>query len=127
MHTSKSRHIYVYNIQQLSNTVRRGTVRSIWSDKATNFVGTRNELQQGFKEMNCDKMKNFLQENRGDWIDWHHNPPAASHMGDIWKSQIRTATDILEGPLQTHSLSLNDKSLRNLMTEVELIRYSRPQ
>ena len=77
--------------------------------------------------MNYDKMKNFLQENGGDWIDWHHNPPAASHLGDIWKCQIQTATDILEGLLQTHSLSLNDKSLRNLMTEVDLIRHSRPQ
>ena len=45
---------------------RRGAVRSIWSDNGTNFVGTRNELQQGFKEMNHDKIKNFLQENRAD-------------------------------------------------------------
>ena len=45
---------------------RRGAVRSIWSDNGTDFVGTRNELQQGFKEMNHDKIKNFLQENRAD-------------------------------------------------------------
>ena len=60
---------------------KRSAVRSIWSDIATNFVGTRNELLQGFKEMNHKKIKNFLQKNRADWIDWHHNPPAASHMG----------------------------------------------
>ena len=30
--------------------------------------------------MNHDKIKNFLQENGADWIDWHHNPQAAS----IW-------------------------------------------
>ena len=67
-----------------------------------------------------------MQENRADWIDWHHNPPAASHMGDVWERQIRTARNILEGLLPTHSLSLNDKSFRTLMTEVELIVNSRP-
>ena len=75
-----------YNSSILALTrfmARRGAVRSIWSDNGTNFVGTRNELQQGFKEMSHDKIKNFLQENGADWIDWHHNPPPASHMGGI--------------------------------------------
>ena len=47
-------------------------------------------------------------------------------MGDVWERQIRTARNILEGLLPTHSLSLNDKSFRTLMTEVELIVNSRP-
>ena len=45
---------------------RRGAVRSIWSDNETNFVGTGNELQQGFKKMSHDKIKNFLQDNGTD-------------------------------------------------------------
>ena len=36
--------------------------------------------------MNYDKMV----------IDWHHNPPAASHMGGVWERQIRTARNIIE-------------------------------
>ena len=56
---------------------RKAAVRSLWLDNGTNFVGARNELQKGFKEMNHDKIKNFLQENGADWIDWHHNPPPA--------------------------------------------------
>ena len=47
-------------------------------------------------------------------------------MDDVWERQIRTARNILEGLLRTHSLSLNDKSFRTLMTEVELIVNSRP-
>ena len=89
-------------------------------------MGTRNELQQGFKEMNHGKIKNFLQENGADWIDWHHNPPAASHMGGVWERQIQTARNILERLLRTHTLSLNDESLGTLRTEVELIVNSRP-
>ena len=52
---------------------KRSAVRSIWSDIATRFLGTRNELQQGFKEMSHNKIKNFLKKNRADWIYWHHN------------------------------------------------------
>ena len=48
------------------------------------------------------------------------------HMGGIWECQICPARNILEGLLRTHSLSLNNESLRTLMTEVELIVNSRP-
>ena len=58
---------------------RRGTVRSIWSDNGTNFVGARNEFQRAFREMKHDKIKSFLQENGTDWILWYNNPPGASY------------------------------------------------
>ena len=90
---------------------RKAAVRSLWLDNGTNFVRARNELQKGFKEMNHDKIKNFLQENGPDCIDWHHNPPPASHMGSVWEHQIRTGRKKLQGLLQTHSLSLNGQSL----------------
>ena len=105
---------------------RRSAVRFTCSDNGTNFVGTRNKFQQGFKEMNDDKIKNFLQENKVDWIDMHFNPPAGSHMGGVGKRQIAIARIILEGLLPTRSLSINDKFLRTLMTEVELVLNSRP-
>ena len=76
--------------------------------------------------MNHDKVKNFWQENGADWIDWHQNPAAASHMGGLWECQIQTARNISEELLQTHSLSLNNESLGTLMAEVELIVNSRP-
>ena len=105
---------------------RRGTVRSVWSDNGTTFVGTKNELQRAFKKMKHDKIKSFLQENGADWILWHNNPPGASHMGEVWERQIRSARIILERLLKTHSHSFNDESLRTMMAEVELIINSRP-
>ena len=105
--TCQAIHIEVTNLLDITSFIlalrrfmaRRGVLRSIWSDNGTNFVGTRNELQQGFKEMSHDKIKNFLQENGADWIDWHHNPPPASHMGGIWEHHIQTARNILKGLL----------------------------
>ena len=47
-------------------------------------------------------------------------------MSGAWEHQIQTARNILDRFLQTHSLSLNDESLRTLMSEVELIVSSKP-
>ena len=47
-------------------------------------------------------------------------------MGGIWEHQIRTARNIFDWLLQTHSLSLNGKSLTTLMTKAELFVNSRP-
>ena len=59
-------------------------------------------------------------------ILWHNNPPGASHMGGVWERQIQSARTILEGLLKAHSHSLNDKSLKTLMAEMELRINSRP-
>ena len=69
--TCRATHIEVTNAFDTNSFIlalkrfmaRRGAVRSICSDNGINFVGTRNELQQRFKEMNHGKIKNFFQEN----------------------------------------------------------------
>ena len=105
---------------------RRGTVRAIWSDNGTNFVGANSEMINAFREMDHQKIKIFMQDKGADWVEWHHNPPAAFHMGGVLERQIRSARNILAGLMKTHSQSLNDESLRTLMTEVEMLINSRP-
>ena len=41
-------------------------------------------------------------------------------MENVWECQIESPRTIFEGLLKTRILSLNGKSLRTLMTEVEL-------
>ena len=105
---------------------RRGTVRSIRSDNGANFVGASNELKKALDEMNQEKITQHLLKSGTDWVKWQKNPPGASHMGGIWKRQIRSAQTILQALLKTHGSSLNDANLRALITETEAIINSRP-
>ena len=105
---------------------RRGAVKSIRSDNGTNFVGADNELLQGWKDMDHDKIRGFLLEKRCDWITWERNPPAASHMGGVWERQIRTIRGVLTSLLHEHSARLDDEALRTLLCEAECIVNSRP-
>ena len=105
---------------------RRGAVRSIRSDNGTNFVGAETELLKGWREMDHDKIREFLLGKRCDWITWERNPPAASHMGGVWERQIRTIRSILSSLLQEHSSRLDDEALRTLLCEAECVINSRP-
>ena len=100
---------------------RRGNIRTIRSDNGSNFVGAEKELLKAFQQMHHNKIKSFLQNNGSDWIVWHRNPPAASHIGGICERQIRSARQILAALIKTHGRSLDDEALRTLMVEVEAL------
>ena len=76
--------------------------------------------------MDHQKILHFLENLGSDYIIWHRNPPAASHMEGVWQKQIRSAQNILMSLLVTHGRSLNDESLRTLFAETEAILNSRP-
>ena len=105
---------------------RRGNVRLMRSDNGSNFIGAERELAEAFKEMDHQAVKSFLENHGADWIVWERNPPAASHMGGVWERQIRSARAIISALLLTHGKSLDDESLRTLMTEAEAVVNSRP-
>ncbi|XP_066917205.1 uncharacterized protein [Clytia hemisphaerica] len=65
-------------------------------------------------------------EFNADYIVWERNPPYSSHFGGVWERQIRSARNVLNGILLTHSQSYNDESFRTLLCEVECILNSRP-
>ena len=75
---------------------RRGPVRILRSDQGTNLMGARNELFEAVKEMNQDRVREFLVAKECDWIEFHMNVPTASHMGGVWERQIRTVRNVLD-------------------------------
>ena len=100
---------------------RRGRPRQVYNDNRTNFVGAEKVLRDALQAFNSNKIHTTcLQQN----IEWHFNPPAASHMGGAWERMIRSIRRILRSILG--SQSLNDENFLTLMAEIESIINSRP-
>ena len=99
----------------------RGNIRPLRSDNGSNFVGASSKFKKAFAEMDQLKINDFMRDSGGEWMLWKLNPPSASNMGGVWERQIRSARTILTSLLKTHGTSLNDKSLRTLLIEVEVI------
>ncbi|KAK3715792.1 hypothetical protein QZH41_001220 [Actinostola sp. cb2023] len=105
---------------------RRGPVRQLRSDRGSNFIGCKNELQSALKELDQEKIRQGLLEDNCDWVQFKMNVPHASHMGGSWERQIRTVRNVLASLLDSHGCQLDDESLRTLMVEAEAIVNSRP-
>jgi hypothetical protein len=93
---------------------RRGQVKEIYSDNGTNFVGAKRELNQ-------TKIDNFLKQR---FIQWHFNPPAASHMGGVWERVIRSIRRILTAVLTLQKI--DEEGLSTLFCIVESVLNGRP-
>ena len=72
-------------------TARRGPVTSITSNNATNIIGAEKELREMLLKLNLSKIDTVLGNNG---IEWHFNPPTASHFGGVWERIIRS--DLVE-------------------------------
>ena len=97
---------------------RRGKPSKIWSDNGTNFVGGELELNRSWNEA----IEDYAVKMR---IDWHFNPPGASHMGGLWERMIRTVRKVLAG-ISSIGTRLTDEILQTLLCEVESIINGRP-
>ena len=105
---------------------RRGRVRQLRCDQGTNFVGVRNELRVALKEMDQERIHEYLLQNDSEWIPFEMNVPYSSHMGGTWERQIRTVRSALEILLLNAGSQLDNEAFRTFMTEVECIVNSRP-
>lgn len=70
---------------------RRGYASTIYSDNATNFVGTKNKLYeiQAFlkSERHKDPINNYL-NSKG--ISWHFSPPRSPHFIGLWEAAVKS-------------------------------------
>ncbi|GBM39815.1 hypothetical protein AVEN_45779-1 [Araneus ventricosus] len=117
----------------------RGKCSKIISDNATNFVGTKNEINRLFKlmEQQDDLFQNFLSEEE---ITWIHTPPRAPHHGCLWEVGVKsfkfyfkrvvsnaclTYEEFLTILIQIEGL-LNCRPLTSLSSEVEDLEILTP-
>ena len=95
---------------------RRSKPSEIWSDNGSNFIGADRELRAAVQNLQSSNIKNSLLRFN---IDWHFNPPAASHQGGVWERVIRTVRKVLYAITQDRAL--NDETLQSFVVEVEHI------
>ena len=111
---------------------RRGPVRLLRSDRGTNFVGGRNELENAFSEMDEDQLRRGILHHDCEMTKFEMNVAHASHMGGhiscVWERMIRSARAALDGILRTQcqQSGFDDELLRTFLTEAEAIVNSRP-
>ncbi|XP_033127427.1 uncharacterized protein LOC117125136 [Anneissia japonica] len=100
---------------------RRGEPSKMFSDNETNFVAGEKELRKALTDMNQSVVEEFL-HTKG--VEWHFNPPAASHFGGVWERLIRSVRKILCNVLKQQVI--NNDVLLTVLAEAESILNSRP-
>ncbi|MCG8069350.1 MAG: hypothetical protein JAY84_15975 [Candidatus Thiodiazotropha taylori] len=100
---------------------RRGVPVKVFSDNGTNLVKGDKELRKSIQQWNKSVIEQHMMQQE---IEWHFNPPCASHMGGLWERMIRSTRTVLKALAKEQILT--DEQLQTLMTESEKIINDRP-
>ncbi|KAK0156172.1 hypothetical protein N1851_000542 [Merluccius polli] len=99
---------------------RRGTPKTLRSDRGTNFVGGEAELRESYASM-TEEARDRLAEKQ---VKFEFNPPNAPHFGGAWEREIRSVKNILRTVLGQQVPT--DEVLETVLVEIEGILNSRP-
>ncbi|XP_063920800.1 uncharacterized protein LOC135135633 [Zophobas morio] len=101
---------------------RRGTVSEIYSDNATNFVGSDRKLKQIFRNvLNKEALKSNLANMK---VKWCFIPPKTPNFGGIWEANIKSAKLHLKKTIG--DTILNYEEMHTLLVRIEACLNSRP-
>lgn len=101
---------------------RRGNIKEIYSDNATNFVGSNRELSE-IKSIldNKDKLISTL---NNQVIKWHFIPPRSPNFGGIWEVNIKAVKYHLKRVIGDSLLTFEE--MLTVLTRIEACLDSRP-
>lgn len=104
---------------------RRGLCRNIFSDNGTNFVGTKNYLNDLYQNLNNivsdNAIRAYLLNNK---IQWHFNPVKSPSFGGLWERAIGSVKSHLR--LILNDIRLTFESFYTILVQIEAILNSRP-
>ncbi|VDP84881.1 unnamed protein product, partial [Schistosoma mattheei] len=100
---------------------RRGHPKEIYSDNGSNLVGAEGELRKCLQDWVQKRIHSDLLRKG---IDWHFNPPAASHWGGVWERMIRSVRRVLGALIKEQSLT--DECLEIFMIAAERLINNQP-
>ncbi|UYV66894.1 hypothetical protein LAZ67_4003257 [Cordylochernes scorpioides] len=99
---------------------RRGKPSDIFTDKATNFKGAKNILNDIHQLVKDSSIQNYV---ANEHITWHFIPPSAPNFGGIWEAGIKSLKFHLLRCLK--SAVLNFEELNTLTSQIEACLNSR--
>ena len=100
---------------------RRETVKCLYSDNGTKFVGLERILRESIQAWNKLQIHEHLRQSG---VKWSFNPPGASHMGGAWERMVGLVKRILGAIIP--SKPMDGDALHTLLLEIEAIVNSRP-
>lgn len=104
---------------------RRGNPSIIFSDNATNFVGSKKQISDLYNFLKDKEKINYISEFLSTkQIRWKFIPPRSPHWGGIWESAIKSAKYHLNRLLGTAHFTFEE--LTTILTQIEAILNSRP-
>ncbi|KAI5735483.1 hypothetical protein M8J77_018916 [Diaphorina citri] len=104
---------------------RRGPVSCMYSDNGTNFIATKNMLDELYKFLNSPEFtQTYGKEMVDNRISWKTLPPAAPHMAGIWERAVRSVKTHLYKVIGCQILTFEE--LTTVLTQIEALLNSRP-
>lgn len=101
----------------------RGRVKKIYSDNATNFQGTSNQLKQVQKRLLADReiIAAACQKNG---VEWSFIPARSPNFGGLWEASVKIAKGLMKAVMQRTSYTYDE--FNTLVRQVTVLINSRP-
>lgn len=103
---------------------RRGPIKVLHTDNATNFQGTASYLRDLYKFLKDEYYPKLEMECAESRITWKPICPTTPHFGSCWESMIKVTKTILFRVIGQQLLSYEE--LCTVLTQVECLLNSRP-
>ncbi|GFY35659.1 uncharacterized protein TNCV_2619501 [Trichonephila clavipes] len=100
----------------------RGKCSKMFTDNATNFVGSNSQLKVFYKTLNFPD-QNLAAYYTEEGFEWNFIPPRAPHMGGLWEAGIKSVKYHLKRALGRSRLTYEE--FKTVIIQVEGILNSR--
>lgn len=103
---------------------RRGSVKNMFSDNGTTFVGAKNELNKQLQQFISSTTPEIAAILSKQNVTWHFIPPATPHFGGLWEAGVKSMKTHLKKAVGNTKLTYEEMS--TILIQIEGCLNSRP-